>query len=135
MTSVILRAACQFLAPLLALLSVFMLLRGHNEPGGGFIGGLLMATSIALYILASGAAEARRRLRVHPRSLVGAGLALAALSGVPALLAGQAPMTGWWLPVEIPGLGKLSTVLLFDTGVYLVVWGAMLLGLMTLSEE
>jgi multicomponent Na+:H+ antiporter subunit B len=135
MNSVILRTAGELLAPLLTLLSVFMLLRGHDAPGGGFIAGLLIAAAFMLYALACGAGEARRRLRVDPRTLIGLGLALAALSGAPALLAGQPFMAGWWLPASVPGLGKLSTVLCFDIGVYLVVWGATLLALLALSEE
>jgi multicomponent Na+:H+ antiporter subunit B len=112
-----------------------MLLRGHNEPGGGFIGGLLAVTAFALYALAFDAAQARRLLRVPPRLLVALGLLLAMGSGCIAWLAGQPFMLGLWLPFELPAGLKVGTVLMFDVGVYLVVTGASLLVLLTLFEE
>ena len=115
--------------------SLFMLLRGHNEPGGGFIGGLLAATAFALYALAFDAGQARRLLRVPPRLLIGLGLLLALASGCLAWTAGQPFMFGIWLPFTLPAELKLGSVLLFDVGVYLVVLGAALLVLLTLSEE
>ncbi len=135
MPSVILRSAAVFIPPLTGLLALFMLLRGHNEPGGGFIGGLLMALAFVVVMLAYDVRTARQLLRVDPRTLIGAGLLLAALSGVAALFAGQPFMSGLWWPQPIPGIGKLSTILLFDTGVFLVVWGAALLIIFTLNED
>lgn len=135
MTSVILRAAAVFVSPLIGLLSIYMLLRGHNEPGGGFIGGLLMALAFVVYLLAHDVRAARQLLRVDPRTLIGAGLLTAALSGVPPLAGGLPFMTGLWWPSSIPGIGKVSTVLLFDSGVFVVVWGAALLIIFTLSED
>lgn len=111
---------------LLVGMSVVVLLRGHNEPGGGFIGGLLAAAGFVVHALAFGPLPARRLLRTSPLALLAVGLLLAALSGVPALLQGQAFMTGqWW--GELLSLGKFGTVLLFDVGVYLVVLGAVTL--------
>jgi len=135
MRSLILQTSSRFLVVLLLLFSLFYLLRGHNMPGGGFIGGLLGASSFALYMLAFGVDAARRLLRVAPRTLVGAGLLLAAAGGSAALLAGQPFLTGLWLPWEVPGIGKISTVLLFDIGVYVVVVGTTLLMVFTLAEE
>jgi multicomponent Na+:H+ antiporter subunit B len=120
---------------LLVLFSVFILLRGHNEPGGGFVGGLLIAGAFALYALAYEAKAARRLLRLDPRTIIGVGLITAAGSGLAALWHGQPFLTGLWLPYSIPFLGKLGTVLFFDLGVYLVVLGTTLLVLFTLEEE
>ncbi len=121
--SIILFEATRYLAPLMVLLSFYLLLRGHNEPGGGFVGGLLAAAAFALHVIASGVLYARRMLRVDPRTLMGVGLLLALLMGVPALLHGQPFMTGIWLPHKLPVLGKVGTPLLFDVGVYLLVVG------------
>jgi multicomponent Na+:H+ antiporter subunit B len=120
---------------LLVLFSVFILFRGHNEPGGGFVGGLLIAGAFALYSLAYEAEAARRLLRFDPRTIIGVGLVTAAVSGLAAVWHGQPFLTGLWLPYRIPFLGKLGTVFFFDLGVYLVVLGTTLLILFTLEEE
>jgi multicomponent Na+:H+ antiporter subunit B len=135
MKSLILRTASRYLMVLLVLFSVFILLRGHNEPGGGFVGGLLIAGAFALYALAYEAKAARRLLRFDPRTIIGVGLVIAAGSGLAAMWHGQPFLTGLWLPYPIPFLGKLGTVLFFDLGVYLVVLGTTLLVLLTLEEE
>ncbi len=107
--------------------SVWVLLRGHNEPGGGFIGGLVAVSASILWAVAHGSAAAARRLPfADPVTLAAAGVVLAALSGVPALLVGDAYLTHWWgtLPLGFTEF-KVSTVLVFDVGVYLCVWGAL----------
>jgi multicomponent Na+:H+ antiporter subunit B len=133
--SLILETASRLLLPLLLLFSVFVLLRGHNEPGGGFIGGLLAAGALSLYLMAHGPAAARRVLRVDPRTVVGLGLIASAVSGCLALLAGRPFLTGLWLPRPVPGIGKAGTVLLFDLGVYLVVAGTTFLIVLTLARR
>jgi multicomponent Na+:H+ antiporter subunit B len=135
MTSVILSTAIRLLLPLLLLFSVFMLLRGHNEPGGGFVGGLVAAAALALYALAEGAGQARRLLKFDPRSLIVAGLTLALLSGILPLLIGEPLLTGLWFPSPLPVLGHVGTPLLFDLGVYLLVAGMALLIVLSLMEE
>jgi len=135
MKSLILQTASRYLMVLLVIFSVFILLRGHNEPGGGFVGGLLIAGAFALYALAYEAKAARHLLRFDPRTIIGIGLATAVGSGLAAVLYGQPFLAGQWLPYSIPFLGKLGTVFLFDLGVYLVVLGTTLLVLLTLQEE
>lgn len=135
MKSLILQTASRYLMVLLVLFSVFMLFRGHNEPGGGFVGGLLIAGAFALYALAYEAKAARHLLRFDPRTIIGIGLATAVGSGLAAVLYGQPFLAGQWLPYSIPFLGKLGTVFFFDLGVYLVVLGTTLLVLLTLQEE
>ncbi len=136
-SSLILRTATRFLLPLLLLFSIFLLLRGHYEPGGGFTGGLTAAAAFALYALGAGVPAARAALRVDPHHLVGAGLLLALLSGVWPLLVGQPYMTGWWILLHLPLFGdvELGAPLLFDVGVYLVVLGVTLMILLSLAEE
>ena len=124
MSSLILRTATRLLAPALVLFALFMFLRGHDHPGGGFIGGLLLAAGLALVALAHGIGAVRRMLRVDPVLILTAGLAAAIGAALAALPTGAAPLTVLWSDVPIPGFGKLGTALLFDAGVLLVVVGA-----------
>ena len=135
MSSLILRTAARYLLPLLLLFSVFLLLRGHQEPGGGFVGGLVAAASFSLHAIAHGVDTARRSLRWGPRSFIGAGLLLAGASGASALLAGRPFLTAQWSKRPVPALGEVGTPLLFDAGVYLTVVGAVLLIVFSLMEE
>lgn len=137
MTSLILRTATRFLCPLLLMFSFFLLLQGHNNPGGGFIGGLVGAAAFALYAIAYDVESTRRLLRVDPHLLIAVGLLLALSSGIWSLLKGGSFMTGQWGNFSVPGLGKieLGTPLLFDTGIYLVVAGVTLIIILTLAEE
>lgn len=135
MNQLILATATRYLMPLLLLLSVFILLRGHNSPGGGFIGGLVASAAFALFAIASGVSAARRTLGVSPRQLIGGGLALAFASALVPMLLGEAFMTGIWADFELPVIGKLSTPLFFDIGVFLVVIGVMLTIILSLASE
>lgn len=135
MNSPVFQATTRVITPLLLAFSLFMLLRGHDQPGGGFIGALLAVAAFALYALAFDARSAARLLGISPRLLTAVGLTLAAASGIPALWWGEPFMRGLWLPLVLPTEIKLGTVLLFDVGVYLTVLGAVLLSLLTLSEE
>ncbi len=137
MRSIILSTTAKLLGPLLLACSVLVLLRGHDAPGGGFVGGLLAAAGLTLRAISEGVPAARRAVRIEPHLLLGAGLAAALSSGLPALFAGQPFLTGRWLRVTAPLAGeiKLSTVLLFDVGVYMVVLGTVLLMVFTFSEE
>jgi multicomponent Na+:H+ antiporter subunit B len=117
--------------PLLLLFSIFLLVRGHNQPGGGFVGGLVASAAFALYSIAYGVERARRALLVEPLTLLGAGLLIALVSGLPAALRGQPFLTAQWMlrPVVI------GTPLVFDVGVFLVVTGVVLMMVFTLAEE
>ncbi len=134
--SLILRTAARFLMPLLLTFSIFMLLRGHDQPGGGFIAGLIAAMAFALYVFAFDVPTTRRILRVDPRGMLGWGLLIAALSGVISAMLGQPFFTSQWWPIQLPVLGelKLSTPLFFDIGVYLVVLGTVMTIVLTLAE-
>ena len=130
-TSPIFRTAARLLMPLLLLFSVFLLLRGHNEPGGGFVGGLVAAAAFALYAIAFGTARARQALLVRPLTLLGAGLLIALVSGLPAVLRGQPFLTALWASGPV----ALGTPAIFDTGVFLVVAGVVLMMIFSLAEE
>lgn len=137
MSSLILRTGARLLFPLLLLFSLFLLLRGHDAPGGGFSGGLVAAAAFVLFGVAYGVPATRQVLRVDPHALIGVGLLAALASGLPALVAGEPFMVGRWWEVALGGIGPLAlgTPLLFDVGVYLVVVGVTLLIILTLSEE
>ncbi len=137
MTSVILRTALVALEPLLLIFSLFLMLAGHNAPGGGFVGGLVAAAAFSLHALAYDAAQARALLRVDPRTLVGVGLLLGVAAALVPLAIGEPLFTGLWTDVWIPGFGDVAvgTPLLFDAGVYVLVAGVGVLMVLTLAEE
>ncbi|MEL7106950.1 MAG: MnhB domain-containing protein [Pseudomonadota bacterium] len=138
MNSVILRAGTRYLAGLLLLVSVFMLLRGHNEPGGGFIGGLIGASGLVLYAIACGTKDARAALRLPPETIAVLGLLIALGAGLIAALFGDVFFTGQWLFVGATEDDKglpISTVLMFDIGVYGAVFGSVLALVFTMEEE
>jgi multicomponent Na+:H+ antiporter subunit B len=135
MYSLILSSAARLLFPLLLMFSMYLLLRGHNEPGGGFVGGLIATSAFALHLLAYDAAETRRVLRIEPRLLVAIGLTVALASGLSGLASGGPFLTGSWHPRLLPVVTKLGTPFLFDVGVYLVVFGAAMTIILTLAED
>jgi multisubunit Na+/H+ antiporter MnhB subunit len=135
MTPFILQIAVRVLMPLLLLFALFLLLRGHNQPGGGFVGGLVVAASFILYSIAFGVDAARRALLVGPSRLLGIGLLLALVSGLPGVVVGQPFMTALWITI---GTGStavhVGTPLVFDVGVFLAVIGVVLTIVFTLTE-
>jgi len=135
MTTLILSTATRYMLPLMLLFSIFLLLRGHNEPGGGFVGGLVAASAFALYAFAYKVDQARKALRVEPLSLIGVGLLLIVISGTLSVFRGLPYMTGLWLKEPLPVLGKLGTPVVFDTGVYLAVVGVTLTIIFSLAES
>lgn len=109
---------------LLAALVVWF--RGHNAPGGGFIAGLLAVAATASYVLAFGGRAARARLPLAPEALAALGVGMSALAGVPALVAGRPFLTHFDGELHVAGLAlPWSTVMLFDLGVMLCVWGGL----------
>jgi multisubunit Na+/H+ antiporter MnhB subunit len=135
MTSSILQTAVRLLMPLLLLFAVFLLLRGHNEPGGGFVGGLVVAASFVLYLIAFGVDAARRALLVRPSTLLGIGLLVALASEIPGVIEGRPFMSAVWISIDGgPGAIEVGTPLLFDVGVFLTVIGVVLTIVFTLAE-
>ena len=131
MNSLILRTGARFLVGLMLIFSLYVLLRGHNTPGGGFIGGLIAAAGFVLYAFAAGVPAARRALRIDPRMFGVIGMAMAIGAGLGAALPGLEPFTGLW--TEAFGYA-ISTVMLFDIGVYFAVFGAMLTLVFAMEE-
>lgn len=123
MRSIILQKVAQAVLPVIALFAVYLLLRGHNAPGGGFIAGLVTASATILIALAYGADWARERLAPIILPSFFLGLPIAALSGMIAIFMGEPFLTHYHWYAPVPGVGKvhLSTTLLFDIGVYLLV--------------
>lgn len=136
MQSVILSTATRILMPMLLLFSAFILFRGHNLPGGGFIGGLVASATFILHSYTYGVKSTMALLRVPPRILMGVGLLVALCSGCISLFIGKPFMTGQWGEVTIntDEIWHLGTPIFFDIGVYLVVIGAVLTIILTLAE-
>ena len=135
MTSSILQTAVRVLMPLLLLFAVFLLMRGHNQPGGGFVAGLVVAASFILYSIAFGVAAARRALLIGPSTLLGVGLLVAFGSGLPGLVFGKAFMTAIWITITTGSTPlQVGTPLVFDIGVFLAVIGVVLTIVFTLAE-
>ncbi len=130
--TLILQTGARLIIPVQLLFSLFLLIRGHNEPGGGFIAGLVAAAAFVLYLFAFGVAEMKSLMRVDSRDLLGFGLLVALASGIPALVQGSPFLTGLWY--SGPAGIKLSTPLLFDIGVYFAVQGTLLTFVVALAE-
>ena len=127
----------RMLLPMAGLLSFYFLLRGHNAPGGGFVGGLVMATAIIVQYMTSGVLWVESRLQVHPQYWIAIGLLSAGVAGIVAWFAAQPFLTSIeWHP-HVPLFGELhvSTVLLFDLGVYMVVVGGTVLMLIAIAHQ
>jgi multicomponent Na+:H+ antiporter subunit B len=136
-TSLILTTATRLLLPLFLLFSIFILLRGHNEPGGGFVGGLIAAAAFALHAIAYDVEKTRTLLAIDTRSLIVLGLLLAMSSGMISLFMGEPFFTGQWVKISFWSIGELDlgTPLFFDIGVYLTVIGVTLTIILSLAEE
>jgi multicomponent Na+:H+ antiporter subunit B len=136
-STLILRTATRYLVPILLLFSIYLLLAGHNYPGGGFVGGLAASAGLALYALAFDVRSARAMLRVSPTTVSAAGLLIATLSGLPGLFKQLPYMSGQWIVLPLPGFDpiKVGTPVFFDIGVYLVVLGVTMSIIFSLSEE
>ena len=132
MHSVILKTATRLMVGLILVFAVYLLLRGHHEPGGGFSAALVAGTGFALFVITEGPGQVRAAIRLRSTTISLLGLGLAVAAGLPAFIAGQPFLTGvWWGPSEAPWLG---TPLLFDVGVFFAVLGAILAVLLALEE-
>jgi multisubunit Na+/H+ antiporter MnhB subunit len=116
-----------YLAVLLA--SVYLLVAGHNHPGGGFVGGLVAGAGVTVRYVTGGIDEVRSLARVRPWTILGTGLLVASVTATLPLLSGDPPLDAatWEINVPVFGHLKLSSVLAFDIGVYLVVLGLVLM--------
>lgn len=116
----------------LLLFSIFLLLRGHNLPGGGFTGGLVASAAFAIYAIAYNVKCVRSALGMDPRIVAMGGVGVAIFAGLIAFVFDKPFMTGIWY---VSGDLHLGTPLLFDVGVYLVVVGSVLTFILGMEEE
>jgi multicomponent Na+:H+ antiporter subunit A len=137
MHSLILSTATRILASIILVFSVYLLLRGHNAIGGGFASALVAGTGFALYSMVAGTDSVRWALRIEPRGLIVAGLALILAAGAIGLFAGEPFLTGlWWTPhVFARQEVVLGSPLLFDIGVFAIVLGTVLILILNLEES
>ncbi|CAO3421753.1 monovalent cation/H+ antiporter subunit A [Azospirillum endophyticum] len=127
----------RLLFPVILLVALFLLLRGHDLPGGGFAAGLTVAIAMILQYMFGGTQWVEARLRVLPMRWMGVGLLLAAGTGLGAWAAGRPFLTSYFAYSQIPVLGKIpvASALLFDIGVFALVVGATILILIALARQ
>jgi multicomponent K+:H+ antiporter subunit A len=131
-----LSVVARLILPLALLVSVFIFLRGHNAPGGGFIAGLVTAIALILQYVAFGAGWTQRRVRADFHPVVALGVLIAGLTGIGSWFFGRPFLTSWHDLVHLPLIGdiEIASAIAFDFGVYLVVVGAALLVMANLSK-
>jgi multicomponent Na+:H+ antiporter subunit B len=136
-TSLILGTAARLIVPILLLFSIFLLVRGHNEPGGGFAGGLVAASAFILVAIAQPAGTTKRMPGFQAPIIIGAGLLVAIGAGLAGIVMGDPFLTGQWADITVAGdlVLKIGTPLIFDLGVYLVVVGTTLAIVLELIDE
>jgi len=128
--------ATRVMMPMALMVGAYIFLRGHNEPGGGFIAGLIVAIAFLMQYMASGFAWAEARQRVTYHSTIGLGVLVASITGIGAWLAGRPFLTSAYGYIHLPPIEEFewATAMAFDTGVFLTVLGAVMLALNSLSN-
>jgi len=131
-TPLLLRVAARWLLPLALLVSIFLFVRGHNAPGGGFVAGLVTAVALLMQHMAGGG----QRLRLDYARIAGVGLLVAGATGIAAWLFGKPFLTSAHAEPVLPLIGELplASAMLFDLGVYLAVVGATMLTLVAEAD-
>ncbi|QPM92539.1 monovalent cation/H+ antiporter subunit A [Pseudooceanicola algae] len=126
----------RLIMPVALMVGVYIFLRGHNEPGGGFVAGLVVSIALLMQYMASGFAWTQARRRIEYHALIGSGVVIAGLAGSGAWLAGRPFLTSAFGYVHIPPIEEfeLATAMAFDLGVFLTVLGAVMLMLYSLSR-
>ena len=135
MKTLILSTILKALAPLFLGFAVYMFFRGHDNPGGGFIAGLIASIPLMIHSMVFGYRATREKFRSNPRLLAGLGLLVALISGLFAVTMGDPFMTSIWVEQKLPLIGKIGTPIFFDLGVFLVVFGVVLQITFLLTEE
>ncbi|PWJ10204.1 monovalent cation/H+ antiporter subunit A [Jannaschia seohaensis] len=124
------------LMPIAVVVGLYIFLRGHNEPGGGFVAGLVISIALLMQYMASGFAWTQERKKIEYHTMIGLGVVIAGLTGVGSWLAGRPFLTSSYTYVHLPPIEEfeLATAALFDLGVFLTVLGAVMLMLYSLSR-
>lgn len=126
MKTPIIQTVINLLMPLFFLFSLYLLFRGHNEPGGGFIGGLIGAIAFVFHAMVFDSRETIRIFNLNPVRIIAVGLSIALISGLFALVGGDPFMTALWADFYLPVIGRPGTPILFDIGVFILVIGIVL---------
>jgi multicomponent K+:H+ antiporter subunit A len=128
--------ATRLILPIAVMVAVYLYLRGHNMPGGGFVAGLVVSIALVMQYMASGFAWTAARKRIEYHALIGSGVLIAAATGAGAWFAGRPFLTSAYTYVHLWPLEEfeLATAALFDLGVFLCVLGAVMLALSSLSR-
>jgi multisubunit Na+/H+ antiporter MnhB subunit len=118
-------------------LSLYLLFAGHNQPGGGFVGGLVAGAAFILVYVAGGIDDVRSLSRVPPWIVLGGGLVLSTGATVAPVFFGGAALESGHLAFDLPALGhvELSSTLVFDAGVYGIVVGLVLMVFEAFGED
>lgn len=132
----LLTVAARVLLPLSLMVGVYILLRGHNQPGGGFIAGLVVAIAFLMQYMASGYVWAHRRARFDAHVMIGGGVFIAGSTGLASLLFDRPFLTSTFGYFDVPIFGEveLASAMAFDLGVFFTVVGTCILSLATLSR-
>lgn len=123
--SLILQMTADVIIRTAAVFALFLLFRGHNAPGGGFVAGLVVVSGLVIRLVATGRVRARQSLPAPPATIMGLGLALALATGIAGWVWGDAFLEAAKVTLDVPLLGEMhmTSALLFDIGVFMVVIG------------
>lgn len=135
MRTLILSTLLKVLTPLFIGFALYMFFRGHNNPGGGFIAGLIASIPFMLHAMVFGYEGTTKAFKIKPKLLGSIGLLLALVSGMFAVFNGKPFLSPIWVSEKLPIIGKVGTPLFFDMGVFLVVFGVVLQITFLLTEE
>ena len=134
--NIILEKIVSLFMKIMLIFSIYLLLRGHNNPGGGFIAGIIASTGFIFYAIIFGTETLQEVIKLKPQTFIGIGLLLVLIAAIIPTLFSLEILTGLWIKVNIPVLGTLhaGTPLIFDTGVYGVVVGVILTIIISIME-
>lgn len=134
--NIILENIVSLFMKVMLIFSIYLLLRGHNNPGGGFIAGIIASTGFIFYAIIFGTELLQKVIKLKPQTIIGIGLSFVLIAAILPTFFSTEMLTGLWIKAKIPVLGTLhaGTPLIFDTGVYLVVVGVILTIIISIME-
>jgi multicomponent Na+:H+ antiporter subunit B len=136
MRNIILEKIVSAFLKVMLLFSIYLLVRGHNNPGGGFIAAIIASSGFTFYAIIFGTASVEKMLKLSTQQWSGIGLLLVFIAAILPLFFSPEVLTGLWIPDSFPVIGflHLGTPLLFDTGVFIVVTGVILTIILSIME-
>lgn len=134
--NIILEKIVSLFMKVMFIFSIYLLFRGHNNPGGGFIAGIIASTGFIFYAIIFRTESLQKVIIFKPQTIIGIGLILVLIAAVLPTLFSTEMLTGLWIKAKIPVLGTMyaGTPLIFDTGVYGVVIGVILTIVISIME-